>query len=150
MPKLRTCLVLLALSLLGACSTTQETVLAKAAPARKVASVAQAPEVDNSPEMNGHLEAALRKQGLALKPALPAGSRKTADADAVISYVDVWRWDLVMYLKSLSVRLYDAETGDLLVSGQWSDSALHGFRDARQVMDTVVSDMFARLKAATP
>ena len=99
--------------------------------------------------MNGNLEAALLKQGFELKTPLQAGTRKSADADALISYVDVWRWDIVMYLRSLSVRLYDAQSGDLLVSGEWKDSPAHGFRDAKVVMDGLVTEVFAKLKAAT-
>lgn len=134
---------------LTGCSTTQEVVLAKAAPRKSVKTVAQVPEEDNSPEMNSNLEFALQKEGLSLKAPLPSGTRKSGDVDAIVSYVDVWRWDLAMYLKALSVRLYDAETGDLLVTGQWNDSPLHAFRDAKLVMQTVVTDMMAKLRAAT-
>ncbi len=123
--------------------------MAKATPVKKVAVVAQTREEDNSPQMNGHLEAALQKDGITLKTTLPAGTRKSADVDAIVSYTDVWRWDLVMYLKGLNVRLYDAETGDLLVTGQWNDSAMHGFRDAKVVMAGVVDEMLAKLRAAT-
>ena len=139
----------LTLTFLSGCSTTQETVLAKANPGKKVATIAQVPEADNSAQMNSNLEAALQKEGLSLKAPLAAGTRKSPDVDAIISYVDVWRWDLVMYLKSFTVRLYDAESGDLLVTGQWSDSQLHAFRDAKLAMQSVVSEMFAKLRAAT-
>ncbi len=123
--------------------------MAKAKPVKKVQTVAQVPEADNSPQMNGYLEVALQKEGISLKVPLPAGTRKSSDVDAIVSYVDVWRWDLVMYLKGLTVRLYDAETGDLLVTGQWDDSTLHAFRDAKGAMQGVVSEMLAKLRAAT-
>jgi hypothetical protein len=139
----------LTFALLSGCSTTQEIVLAKANPVKRVAVVAQSLEEDNSPQMNGNLEAALQKDGITLKTTLPAGTRKSADVDAIVSYTDVWRWDLVMYLKTLNVRLYDAETGDLLVTGQWNDSVMHGFRDAKVVMAGVVGEMLAKLRAAT-
>lgn len=54
-----------------------------------------------------------------------------------------------MYLRALSVRLYDAQSGDLLVTGEWHDSAMHGFRDAKVVMQGLVSSMLATLRAAT-
>jgi len=144
-----TTLLILTFALLAGCSTTQEIVLAKATPTKKVTTVAQVPDADNSPQMNGNLEAALQKEGLSLKAPLPAGTRKSNEVDAIVSYVDVWRWDLVMYLKGLTVRLYDAETGDLLVTGQWSDSQLHAFRDAKVAMQDVVSGMLEKLRAAT-
>jgi hypothetical protein len=131
------------------CSTTQETILAKAEPTKKITKVIQVLDADNSAQMNGNLEAALIKQGFAIKAPLQAGTRKSIDADALISYVDVWRWDVAMYLRSLSVRLYDAESGDLLVSGEWKDSPMHGFRDAKVVMDGLVTEVFTKLKAAT-
>lgn len=136
------------LGLLAGCSTQQQVTLAKASPP-KVATVAQVPDDGNSPEMDAHLGSALAAQGLQMKTALPAGTRKSADVDAIASYVDVWRWDRVMYLQSISVKLFDARTGDLLVTGQWRDSALHGYRDAKLVVSDLVGEMMMKLRTAT-
>lgn len=141
--------VLVAATALSGCSTTQNISLAKVQYEKPIKSVVQALDSDNSADMNKLLESALLAENYALKPPLPIGTRKTAEADAVISYVDVWRWDLVMYLQSLTIRLYDAETGDLLVTGDWRDSPLHGFRDAKVVVQGVVKEMFAKLRAST-
>ena len=149
MTPLRKALAVIAVALLSGCSTTQDVHLAKAEPTKKLVTIVQVLDADNSSQMNGNLEAALRKEGFALKSPLPAGTRKSAEADALISYVDVWRWDIVMYLRSLSVRLYDAQSGDLLVSGEWKDSALHGFRDAKLVMEGLVSEVLTKLRTAT-
>jgi len=139
----------LTVALLSACSTTQTVTLAKANPAQKVTTVAQVPEDGNSPEMNASLTSAVQNEGLQVKAPLPEGTRKSDDVDAIVSYVDVWRWDLVMYLQKLSVKLYDAKTGDLLVMGDWHDSPAHGFRDSKAVMQSVVSEMLAKLRGAT-
>ncbi len=149
MNPLKKLIVCAVVALLTACSTTQNITLAKLEPTKRVSTVIQVLDADNSAQMNGNLGAALAKEGFSLKSPLPAGTRKSADADALISYVDVWRWDLAMYLQSLSVRLYDAQSGDLLVSGDWNDSPLHGFRDAKVVMEGLVSEVFAKLKAVT-
>lgn len=77
-----------------------------------------------------------------------AGTRGNPPADANVSYVDVWRWDVTMYLKSLRIRMFDGRTGDLLASGEWSDSDLHGFRDAKGVVGDLVAEMMAKLRAA--
>ena len=53
-----------------------------------------------------------------------------------------------MYLQKLSVRMYDAESGDLLITGNWGDSPLLGFRDAKLVVENVVNDMLAKLRTA--
>ena len=98
--------------------------------------------------MTSHLEEALRKEGVTLKGQVASGVQKAKDVGAVVSYVDVWRWDLVMYLQKLSIRLYDAESGDLLATGNWSDSPLHGFRDAKLVVEGVVKEMLTKLRTA--
>lgn len=136
----------LVLALTG-CATRQDTMLGKANPP-KIASVAIVPSAGNSPQMNANLEAALVQQGLQVKAPPAGGARGSSEVDATVSYVDVWRWDVAMYLKSISIRLFDAKSGDLLASGEWNDSALHGFRDARSVVSELVADMMAKLRAA--
>ena len=139
----------LALVASAGCSTTQQVTLAKSTVAKQISSVAQVSADGNSVQMDTNLEAAVTKNGLSLKAKLPAGTGKSKDADALISYVDVWRWDIVMYMKNLTVKLHDAESGDLLAIGEWSDSALHGFRDARLVMEGLVAEVLAKVKAST-
>jgi hypothetical protein len=140
--------IVFSFSLMG-CSTTQKVSLAKLNAPKAIASVAQVPEEGNSPDMNAKLDSALRAEGLNVKQPLAQGTRTSGDVDAIVSYTDSWRWDIVMYLKSLTVRMYDAATGDLLVSGEWSDSALHGFRDSQAVVKGVVSEMLAKLKSGS-
>jgi len=131
---------------LAGCATTQEVSVAKTDPVTSIKTVAQAPDAGNSPEMDAALTAALQLQGLTVKPAVRAGARKSADADAVVSYIDSWRWDLVMYLQKINVRMYDARSGDLLVSGEWKDSPMHGFRDPQLIVQGLVAEMMARLR----
>ncbi|OYV01982.1 MAG: hypothetical protein CFE45_02435 [Burkholderiales bacterium PBB5] len=113
---------LAAVSALTACSTTQQVTLAKTTLARPLQSVAQV---------------------------AAAGNSEPKGVDALVSYVDVWRWDLVMYLKNLTIRITDAETGDLIAMGQWSDSALHGFRDAKLVTEGLLGEVLAKVRGAT-
>lgn len=131
------------------CATTQEVHVAKYGPIKPIKSVAQVADAGNSNSADTHLHTALVQEGLNVKVSLPQGTRRSADVDALVSYIDVWRWDLVMYLQSLSVRIFDAQTGDLLISGQWKDSPLHGFRNAEEVMKGLVSDMMQKLRART-
>lgn len=148
MLRIKAALLALSVTLLAACSTTQTVTLAKTNIASPVKSVAQVPGEDNSPQMDANLNTALQAEGVQIKAPLPVGTRKSDDADAIITYVDVWRWDIAMYLKKLSVKLYDAKTGDLLVMGDWEDSHFHGFRDAKAVMQSVVSEMMAKVRDA--
>ena len=141
-------LILVAVVLSSGCSTSQQVRLAKTDP-RAIVSVAQAPQDGNSPEMSGYLTRALQSHGLAVKAPLAAGTRTAPDVDAIVSYGDVWRWDLAMYLRSLSIQIYDAKNGDLLVMGEWKDSALHGFRDANATMQGLVAEMVTKLRTAS-
>jgi hypothetical protein len=146
----RVALALAAVMGLAGCATTREVFVFQTPPPAGVASVAQVPDEGNSPAMNAYLESALRSSGLTITAPLPAGTRTSHDVDAIVSYTDVWRWELVMRLQSLRVRLYDGRSGDLLVTGAWNDSPLHGFRDANQAVQDLVGEMVARLKKATP
>lgn len=100
--------------------------------------------------MNSLLETALLKEGLTVVGELPLGTRVAPNIDALVSYTDVWRWDLVMWLKQLTVQLHDAETGQLVAVGQWSDSPLKGFRDTKTVMEGLISAILAKVRGATP
>ncbi len=137
--------LVLSISFAG-CSTTQQITLGKANHDKAIQSISQVLDEGNSPQMNDNLAISLQGQGLTVKPTLPQGTAKSQESDALISYVDVWRWDLVMYLKNLTVKLHDAGTGDLLAIGQWSDSPLHGFRDSKAVMDGLVTEMLAKVR----
>lgn len=138
--------------LAGGCSTTQQVHAGDFAPKRPIVSVSRLPEEGNTPEMNAHLESALRALRLRVKAPLVAGLRTpgvgATDVDALVSYAAVFAWDLAFYLKTLTVRLYDAQSGDLLVTGTWKDSPMHGFRDEETVMHGLVAEVFEKLPRA--
>lgn len=144
-----TLLLVSSFAILVGCSTTQEILLAKSKPTKIIQTVARSPGDSDAPDMNKNIDDAFAAQGLTVKPVLPPNTRKSPDVDAVVNYSDQWRWDIAMYLRALSISIFDAESGDLLVSGQWHDSALHGFKDSREVSHNLVADMLAKLKAAT-
>jgi hypothetical protein len=105
------------------------------------------PSDGNSADMDAAVKAALSNQGLAAKPPLPAGTRKSADVDMIVSYTDQWRWDLVMYLRWVSIEMYDSESGNLLATARWDNSVFHGFQDYKTVVKGLVDDMMAKIKA---
>lgn len=139
---------LMLLSALVGCSTTQQVVMAKYSQTKHIESIARSPGEGNSPEMDANLDAALLADGLTVKTTVLPETRKSPGVDAVISYVDTWRWDVVMYLQQISINLYDANTGDLIMTGEWHNSALHGFQDAKLIVRQVVTDMMTKLDAA--
>ncbi len=142
-----TCIVAATALLLGGCSTTSNVQLAKLNPP-PISTIAQKPDAGNSPEMDAFLQSALLKAGYAVRASLPEGTRKSDEVDAIISYVDVWRWDIVMYLQSIAIKMFDARTGDLLVTGDWKNSAMHGYHGDGEIIDQLVGEMSGKLRAA--
>ncbi len=134
---------------LSACATHQDVLLAKSAPP-EIISIAQVPADGNSEAMDGALRNALLENGFTVRASLPAGTRISGEVDGIVSYVDVWRWDIVMYLQSVAVKIFDARTGDLLVAGDWKNSAFHGYQDETRIISELVAEMTSRLRAATP
>lgn len=134
---------------LSACATHQDVLLAKSVPP-PIVSIAQVPSDGNSEAMDGALRNALVQNGFTVRAPLPAGTRQSSDVDGIVSYVDVWRWDIVMYLHSVAIKIFDARSGDLLVTGDWKNSAMHGFQDENAVISELVAEMTAKLRAATP
>lgn len=132
---------------MGGCATSQNVKLAQNTNARPLATVAMTPSDGNSADMDATLRSALENQGLMPKPQLPAGTRTSPDVDVIVSYVDQWRWDLVMYLRWVSIDMYDAKSGNLLASARWDNSAFHGFQDYRMVVKGLVDEMMAKIKS---
>ncbi len=135
-------------ALITGCATSQNVALAQTAPAKPITTAALVPQDGNSAVMDTNLQAALMAQGVTPKTALPASTRKSAEVDAIVTYTDVWRWDLIMYLKSITINVSDAASGNLLAMGRWDNSAFHGFQDAKQVTSELMSEMFAKLKGS--
>lgn len=134
---------------LSACATHQDVLVAKSAPPR-IVTVAQVPTDGNSAEMDASVHSALIENGFNVHAPLPPGTRTSDGVDAIVSYVDVWRWDIVMYLQSVAIKIFDARSGDLLIAGDWKNSAFHGFQDENRVVRELVAEMAAKLRAAAP
>ena len=134
---------------LSACSTSQNVLLAKQAPP-PITTIAQVPDAGNSPEMDAFLQNALVKNGYSVRAPLPAGTRKSDEVDAVVSYIDVWRWDIVMYLQSIAIKMFDARTGDLLATGEWRNSAMHGYHGDEKIVEQLIGEMTRKLRSAAP
>ncbi|HEY5761615.1 MAG TPA: hypothetical protein VIS73_00260, partial [Rhodocyclaceae bacterium] len=66
--------------------------------------------------------------------------------DLLVTYQDVWRWDLKTYLFSLRIDLFDAPTGSLLTTGTWKNSAFHGFQRGKDETRELLSDMLPRIR----
>ncbi|WP_348246474.1 hypothetical protein, partial [Salmonella enterica] len=66
------------------------------------------PQDGNSPEVDGYVRDALTSNEIKVLPSKPMGTNKAEDVDFLVSYLDVWRWDLHTFLLRIRIDLFDA------------------------------------------
>lgn len=119
--------------------------LAPGATGKPIRTVVHMADDGNSNEMDEHLRAALESLGIAVKGSNPLGEKRSGEADAVVGYVDAWSFEPVTYLRTLTVRFYAADSGDLLATATWTAPLLPGYRDPEPIVKGVLKDLLARL-----
>lgn len=134
--------------LVPGCTTSLDVVASPAATEAAFTSAYIVSHDENAGPMCGRIQRALLGRGLEVG----AGNESDAPAgvDLIVRYGDSWRWDVVMYLRSFDLEVYDARTRMLLAAGHWKNSALHGFPNADKVVDDVVQQTFDRLGKSHP
>ena len=147
MSRLALVVVLSLLTLTTGCATSQNVSLAQLSGVKQLSTVALVPSDGNSADMDTAIKSAFLAQGVAPKQALPVGTRRSPEVDVIVDYTDQWRWDLVMYLRWVTINMYDADTGNLLANARWDNSVFHGFQDYKVVVKGLVDDMVAKIKA---
>jgi hypothetical protein len=140
-------LVALVVALTG-CATSQNVTVGNVAAQKKITTAALVPQEGNSADMDSQVQQQLMAYGITPKSPLPVGTRQSADVDVIVAYADVWRWDVVMYLRSLTINLFDGPSGNLLATGRWDNSAFHGFKNSKDITKELLDDMFAKLPTA--
>lgn len=140
---------LVAVITLAGCSTSQSVTVAKHGAIPAIETVAVAQHGGTSRDMDTNLQQAALAQGLKLTAPVSENTTKSETADALLSYSDSWRWDIVMYLRKVTLNLTDGKTGDLLVTGTWENSTMHGFQSASQIVSDLFAEMMSKLKQET-
>jgi hypothetical protein len=97
---------------------------------------------DRSSDVDTELQKELLRHGFDVSVG-PDGNAP-ASAELIIKYVDDWKWDLTMYLRSFDVMVFDAKSKVLLASGTWKNSPLHGYHSVENLA------RFAREPFAAP
>jgi hypothetical protein len=134
---LRQLLVLGALSFgLGGCATSSDVVVNRSAPHTNYTSAYVVTHGGNGADMDALIKKELVRHGLNVS----SGSASPTSGQLRIEYVDEWKWDVVMYLRSLDVTAYDDRTQNLLATASWKNSAMHGFHSKDTVVADVVSE----------
>ena len=59
-----------------------------------------------------------------------------------VTYTDIRKWDVSMYLHSLDIQFLDGATDKLLASGSFRNSFFHSFPNEREKTFAVVESMY--------
>jgi hypothetical protein len=148
--RLKSVIVILALfTVLTGCATSRSVSVGQLAPQQKKITTAALVSQDGqccSPEMDSHIRQQLIAYGIMTKQALPTGTRQSADVDVIIAYSDVWRWNYVMCLQSLTINLFDGSSGNLLATSRWDNATPHEFQNPRAIIKELLDDVFSKLQ----
>jgi len=142
--------ILMLATFLSGCATSQKVTLGQIDSQKKISTVSQVTQDSNSKDMDLEMRQQFSSYGIESKLPLPNGTRQSKDVDVILEYSDVWRWDIVMYLKSLTINLFDGQSGNLIVTGSWENSAFHGFKSSRDVIKGLLDEMMAKIKSDAP
>ena len=69
------------------------------------------------------------------------GLSTTSDADALVTYVDKWMWDMKMYMLELTITIRDPKTDFPLASGNSYHTSLTR-KSPEEMVDEVLANIF--------
>ncbi|MBI4838870.1 MAG: hypothetical protein HY806_06980 [Nitrospirae bacterium] len=69
---------------------------------------------------------------------------KPENVKAYVTYADVWRWDMSIYLEKLDINIYDNQTNELIATGEFDNSWLHSFPDPSQKVFQVIDSIWTK------
>ena len=138
--------VVIAAMVISGCATSHAVTQSGNITAGTYHTAALVPQDGNSSEVDGYVKDALAAHEITVLPSKPAGTKKAEDVDLLVSYLDVWRWDVHTYLLTLRIDLFDARSGALLVSGTWNNSLFHGFQRGKDEAKELLVEMIAPIR----
>jgi hypothetical protein len=141
-------LAVLLIVLLSACAVKKEVIVGAGSIGTRHSVALLAAADGNSPAMDAIFQSELKSRGFATVQSAPAGTRQAPSVDVIVEYIDVWRWDISMYLDSISVRFYDPQNGGVIAVANWGqkDQMFHSYPKPEDVVREVLSDVFAKVK----
>jgi len=101
----------------------------------KAMHVAKQPKDDNG--INVLIAEKLRSRGYSVT----TGSEKPSALDAVVTYIDRWRWDITMYMLELTITIRDPGSDYPLASGKSYHTSLTRMSPSEMV-DEVLNNIF--------
>ena len=133
-------LVLLTLSFASACSNHATATLEAGVNLSAIKSYYVVHQPKDTHGIHELIKDRLIKDGLSATagPELAQGNYK---ADAIITYVDRWMWDMTLYLLELTVTITDATNGFPLASGDSYHTSLTR-KSPEEMVDEVMTNIF--------
>jgi len=101
----------------------------------KAMHVAKQPKDDN--DINVLIAEKLRSRGYNVT----TGSEKPSAVDAVVTYIDRWRWDITMYMLELTITIRDPGNDYPLANGKSYHTSLTRMSPSEMV-DEVLNNIF--------
>ena len=101
----------------------------------KAMHVAKQPKDDNG--INVLIAEKLRSRGYSVT----TGSEKPSALEAVVTYIDRWRWDITMYMLELTITIRDPGSDYPLASGKSYHTSLTRMSPSEMV-DEVLNNIF--------
>jgi hypothetical protein len=96
---------------------------------------------EESAEISTLIADDLRRRGYTVS----TSTEKSANVDAIVTYVDRWMWDITMYLLELTVMIRDPGTEFPMATG----NSLHGSltrQSPPEMVDEVMNNIFKGVK----
>jgi hypothetical protein len=135
--------------LITGCGTTLNVVPSGNLPGGSYSTAALVKTDSTNDEVDGYVRDALVQNGVQVRAAKPAGTKKAGDVDLLVSYYNEWRWDMKTYLLLLRIDLFDGPTGSLLATGEWKNSAFHGFQRGADETKALLGEMIPKIRSGS-
>jgi len=70
---------------------------------------------------------------------------KPENVDVYVTYVDIWQWDMSMYLATLDIKIYNNHTNELIATGEFVNAWLHTYPDPCETVFEVIDSIWIKL-----
>ena len=119
---------------------------AKLAPGADLAKV-RSIHIEKQPRDNRGIDLLLKKnlEQRGYTVTTDASSRPNGPADAALTYVDRWMWDITMYMLELTVNLREPDTGSSIATGNSYHTSLTR-KSPEEMVDEVVGNILDTTK----
>ena len=101
----------------------------------------------NNPHQRTEIDKMIRDevQQLGITAVIGASSVEQHDYDYIINYFDAWSWDLVPYLRSLEIQLFDARSNLMVERVRFENHIyFHTFPSEKKIIEELIQRIFKK------